>query len=63
MTKTGLKRLERLFKNKDDISQNEATKIFKCLQQHICKNTEVVWNSVQEKSKISDIHSVRNIAD
>ena len=32
-------------------------------QQHICKSLKKAWNPVQEKAKISGIHSVRDIAD
>jgi len=51
MNKKGLKRLERLFKNKDGISQNEAAKVFECSQQHMCKSLKKLGIQCWKKQK------------
>lgn len=51
MTKKGLKRLERLFNNKDGTSQNDASQMFNCTQQYISKSLKKVGIKPRKKQK------------
>lgn len=51
MTKKGLRKLERLFDNKDGVSQRYAAKLFDCTQQHISKTLKTVGVKARKKQK------------